>query len=818
MKSFWVKISLLVAAALVGVVALGLTLLAAFSHDLPDYKDLANYDPPIVSRLYARDGSYLSEFASENRFFVPISAIPPLVKNAFIAAEDQNFYQHAGVDFFGIVRALLTNVVNVASDRRLVGASTITQQVAKNFLLTNEISFTRKFKEAILAFRIDKAYSKERILELYLNEIYLGRGTYGVAAAALNYFDKSLTELTVAEAAFLAALPKAPNNYDPERQAAAAKARRDWVIGRLFEDKYITLGEAESARAEPLVARARGSLRGIKATYFVEEIRRELVAKYSDTMVYKGGLSVRTTLDPRLQAIADETLRAGLENYDRRRGWRGAVTTLELSEGWQGRLQTLAVPPVPRPWRLAVVTAVADGQINLAFRGGGLGTLTREGYEWTGRSASKLVSVGDVIWLEDKAGRLELKQAPQVNGALVAIEPASGRVLALTGGYSFDKSEFNRATQALRQTGSAIKPFVYLAALQHGLTPSTLVLDAPLSLEQGPGLPMWNPENYSEDYLGATPLRTGLELSRNLMTIRIAQAIGIENVARLIEDFGIADRVPPYLSISLGAVESTLLRMTAAYAMVANGGYRVTPSLVERVQDRRGVTLARFDTRTCSACHDVVWQNQTPPLLPDERPIVAEALSAYQVTALMQGVVQRGTAALIGAALNRPLAGKTGTSNDNKDAWFIGYAPDLVVGVFVGFDTPRSLGAKETGATVAAPIFRDFMLQALKNQSIIPFRIPSGLRLVRVSRVTGQLPSAGERDVILEAFKPGTEPTDDGGGAVLDPSITAVLGGAVTPADAASGITAPNIIFPADNPTPAVAPPANDDSGLGGLY
>ncbi len=761
--------------------------LYAFYHygrGLPEYSQLADYEPPTVTRVHAGDGRLLAEYATEKRVYVPVSAIPLRVRNSFLSAEDKNFYSHPGVDFLSVVRAIVTNIANYGTSRRPVGASTITQQVAKNFLLTNEVSYERKIKEAILAFRIEQAFTKDTILELYLNEIYLGLGSYGVAAAALNYFNKSLDELTIAEAAYLAALPKAPNNYHPVRRYDAAVARRNWVIGRMLEDGNIDAAEAEAARAEPLLVRKRDATQAVQADYFAEEVRRELARLYGDDNLYKGGLSVRTTLDPRLQAIADRALREGLMAYDRRHGWRGPLAQIDV--GPEADVPAALQGEVPRPvgidesWQIAAVTATDANQATVVLADGGAGAIPMAELKWARpwkenqrfgvapKKPSDVLKAGDVVLVEPVAenadgepyeeGTFTLRQIPDVNGGIVALDPHTGRVLAMAGGYSYARSEFNRVVQARRQPGSAFKPFVYLAGLDSGFTPATLILDAPFVLDQGAGLGKWKPANYTRKFYGPTPMRVGIEKSRNLMTVRLAQTVGMEKIVDYARRFGIMDNMDPMLSMSLGAGETSLMRVTTAYAMLVNGGRRISPTLIDRVQDRHGRTIYRHDLRECAVCVAERWSGQATPLLPDDREQVANPASAYQVVGMLQGVVQRGTGRRI-AELGIPLAGKTGTSNDNFDTWFVGFSPDLAVGVFVGFDEPRTLGAKDTGSNVAAPLFKAFMADALADQPAIPFRIPPGIRLVRMNAETGQLARPGDRRVFLEAFQPGTEPS-----------------------------------------------------------
>jgi penicillin-binding protein 1A len=764
--------------AIIGVAGV-LGLFWHYGRDLPDYHQLAHYEPPVTTRVYAGDGRLVAEYALEKRSFVPIGVMPERVINAFLAAEDKNFYQHSGIDPAGILRAVVVNLKNrgMGSDRRPVGASTITQQVARNFLLTNEVSIARKIKEAILAFRIERAFSKQHILELYLNEIYLGQGSYGVAAAALNYFDKSLDELSISEAAFLASLPKAPS-----RNPQAFRERRDYVIGRMAEDGYISQAEAKMSLVEPISTRPRAEAVLVSGgDYFAEDIRRELADQYGEDSLYKGGLNVRSTLDPALQELATKVLRAGLVSYDRRHGWRGPLTRIDAGPGWNRRLAALPPKPELLPWLTAVVLVTADDHAEIGFADGRKGRLPITELRWARpalstqsmgpvpRRASDVLQIGDVVAVEavaksedgkDRYGAdtYALRQLPKVEGALVAIDPHTGRVLAMQGGFSYARSQFNRATQALRQPGSAFKPFVYLAALDSGYTPSSLVLDAPIELEQGPGLPKWRPKNDHNDYLGPTTLRVGVEKSRNLMTVRLAAAIGISKVASYAERFGVVDKLPHELAMALGAGETTPLRLTAAYAQIVNGGRKVTPTLIDRIQDRNGTTIYRHDTRTCSGCESTFFTEQDMPEVPDNAEQLVDPMTAYQMVHILEGVVARGTGKIV-SSVGKPIAGKTGTSNDSKDTWFIGFSPDLAVGVFVGFDEPISLGEHEFGATIPAPIFRDFMTEALKDKPPTPFRVPPGIRLVRVNAGTGKPAQPGDTNVIYEAFKPDSVPS-----------------------------------------------------------
>jgi len=757
-------------------------LLWHFSKDLPDYSQLQDYEPPVMTRVHAADGSLLGEYARERRLYIPIQAVPKLVIDGFLAAEDKNFYEHGGIDFTGIARAGLNFVQNFGSSRRPQGASTITQQVAKNFLLSNEVSFSRKMKEVLLALKIERTYSKDKILELYLNEIYLGLGAYGIAAASLVYFDKSVNELTIPEIAYLASLPKAPNNYHPFRQRERAIERRNWVIDRMAEAGFIKSADAETAKRSPLgVTTKADSTHTFAAEYFTEEVRRELFDRYGEKKLYEGGLSVRTTLDTKYQLLARKTLTEGLVHFDESQGWRGPVSKIDISGDWGTKLAEVKALADVAPWRLSVVLEVSDASARIGLQPGrdpggyvskerAIGIVPLEGVKWAksgGKAVSKVGQVlnpGDVVYVEPaKAeGQYRLHQVPEVSGAMVVEDPWTGRVLAMVGGFSYDQSQFNRATQALRQPGSSFKPIVYAAALDNGYTPSTLILDAPLEIDQGPGLGVWKPENYEGDFFGPSTLRFGIEHSRNVMTVRLAQDIGMPLIAEYAKRFGVYDDLPPYLSFALGAGETTLLRMVTAYAMFDNGGRRVKPTLVDRIQDRYGHTVYRHDERECIGCDAKKWANQPEPSLIDRREQVLDPMTAYQMTSIMEGVVLRGTAGGVGfqKEVGKPVAGKTGTTNDYKDAWFIGYTPDIVVGVYIGYDKPRTLGRGETGGRLAAPVVKDFMKVALADKPAVPFRVPPGIKLIRVDLKTGMRAGPGTEKAILEAFKPGTAPPD----------------------------------------------------------
>jgi len=758
-------------------------LLWHYSKDLPDYSQLQDYEPPVMTRVHAADGSLVAEYARERRLYIPIQAVPKLVINAFLAAEDKNFYEHGGLDFFGIARAAVNYAQNFGSNRHPQGASTITQQVAKNFLLSNEVSFSRKIKEALLALKIERTYSKDKILELYLNEIYLGLGAYGIASASLTYFDKGVNELTVPEAAYLAALPKAPNNYHPFRARERALERRNWVIDQMAQDGFITGVQADGAKRTALgVTQKPTSTHTFAAEYFAEEVRRELYDRYGEKKLYDGGLSVRTTLDTKLQMLARKTLTEGLVRFDEGQGWRGPVAKIDISGDWGVKLADVKALADVAPWRLAVVLETSDQSARIGLQPGRepggyiskereVGILPLDGLKWAktgGKAVTKVGPVlnpGDVVYVElaKVAGQYRLHQVPEVSGAMVVEDPWTGRVLAMVGGFSYDQSQFNRATQALRQPGSSFKPIVYAAALDNGYTPSTLVLDAPIEIDQGPGLGVWKPENYENNFFGPSTLRFGIEHSRNVMTVRLAQDIGMPLIAEYAKRFGVYDQLPPYLSFALGAGETTLLRMVTAYGMFDNGGRRIKPTLIDRIQDRYGHTVYRHDERECIGCDAKKWANQPEPSLIDRREQVLDPMTAYQITSMMEGVVLRGTAGGVGfqKEFGKPVAGKTGTTNDEKDAWFIGYTPDIVVGVYMGYDKPRHLGRGATGGHLAAPIVKDFMKVALADKPAVPFRVPPGIKLIRVDLKTGQRAGPGSEKVILEAFKPGTAPPDN---------------------------------------------------------
>ncbi len=749
------------------------------SKDLPDYEVLATYEPPVTTRIHASDGSLMAEYAHERRLYLPIQAIPDRVKAAFLSAEDKNFYSHPGIDIQGIGRA----AVRYVSGGPMQGGSTITQQVAKNFLLTNEQTLDRKIKEAVLSFRIEEAYSKDRILELYLNEIFFGLGAYGIAGAALTYFDKSVSELTVADAAYLAALPKGPANYHPFRHTERAIERRNWVIEQMVENDYISRDEAEKARAEGLgVKPRRGGTYLFAGEYFTEEVRREIISRYGQTALYEGGLSVRTTLNPEMQRVARRAMQAGLIRYDTLRGYRGPVANIDVSGDWGVPLgEVRGLDDVPE-WTLAVVLESGASGLRIGLKpdrqvSGELvrerveGTVSREDMSFAMRhvvdgktlkanSPADVLKPGDVVFVEKQEGSenaYRLRQMPEVSGGMIAMDPHTGRVLAMVGGFSYAQSEFNRATQAMRQPGSSFKPIVYAAALDNGYTPASVIMDGPITIHSGNTV--WTPKNYDGRAAGPSTLRSGIERSRNLMTVRLANDMGMKLVAEYAERFGVYDKLAPYLPMSLGSGETTVMRMVSAYAIMANGGRSIQPSLIDRIQDRYGKTVFRHDSRGCEGCNASEWQNQQEPELIDNADQVLDPMTAYQITSMMVGVVQRGTATSV-AELGRHMAGKTGTTNDEKDAWFIGYTPNLVVGLYLGYDKPKSLGRGTTGGGLAAPVFKDFMRAALEGTPNVDFKVPEGMKLVSIDRKTGMQATPGQAGTIVEAFKPGTGPAD----------------------------------------------------------
>ena len=729
-----------------------------FSIGLPDYKKLSNYEPPISSRVYSENNKLIAEYALEKRLFIPFDSIPDKIINAFLSAEDKNFFSHPGIDAKGILRALIKNMRNIAQNKRLEGASTITQQVAKNFLLTNEVSLKRKVKEAILAFRIERAYTKERILELYLNQIYLGQGTYGIAAASLEYFDKSIKDLDYSEAALLAALPKAPSKYNPYKYPEVAKFRRDLVLENLEENKYITKNELSKLKDTKLKLNRRKIEIVNEANSYTEEVRRTVKNFYGFEKLYSEGLSISTPLKINYQIQALKSLRKGIEDYDRRQGWRGPIVNKIKNKNWKKIIAQYKLDPT-LDWHLAEIISLDDTKILFETIDKKKeiikGNLDINNIKWTipkNKLIKDIHKIGDIIFVKKKTNWL-IKQYPIVNGGIVVLEPFTGDVLALVGGFNFKTSEFNRVTQAKRQPGSAFKPIVYASALENGFAPNSIILDAPFVERQGVGLKNWKPENYGKKFYGPTTLRKGIEYSRNLMTIRIAKVLGIDEILKLSKKLNIYDEIPELLSVSLGAAETTLINLTSAYASFVNGGVKIEPKLISRIQDRRGKTIYQERNRKCVGCDKFINEEAKLPKIENviNKKVFSEE-TAYQITSILQGAVERGTAKKL-RSLKVPLAGKTGTTNENYDAWFIGFSSNFVIGVYVGYDNPKSLGKFETGSKVALPIFKDFAEKALYKEDFKEFQIPKNIFLTLLNYNTGLKAAAGEKNIILEALK-----------------------------------------------------------------
>ena len=723
-----------------------------YSNDLPDYKFLKNYKPPVSSKVYSGNGVLLSDFSTEKRIFVPYSAIPPKIINSFLSSEDKNFFKHPGVDAKGIVRAIKNNIYNIINSKRLEGASTITQQVAKNFLLSNEVSIDRKLKEAILAFRIERALSKKRILELYLNQIYLGEGAYGIASASLRYFDKSINELNYSEAALLAALPKAPSRYNPFKNEKLGKYRRNLVINNLYENSYITKEQHKELIKSEIKLKKRKRIYLENTRYFVEDIRKKVIEFYGHEKVYEQGFNIKTPLNLELQNLATKALRKGLIQYDRRKGWRGPLINKKIGENWRKDLENFNLEK-SIGWELAIVKRVDKFEAVIETKKNLFGTIGFENINWTRKNLKELLKIGDIVYVKKiHDGNYSLQQLPKVNGGIVVMDPYSGRVLAMSGGFSFKKSEFNRATQASRQPGSAFKPFIYALALENNFTPSTLVLDAPIVLDQGSDLKLWKPENYGKKFYGPSTLRTGVEKSRNLMTVRISQELGIDKIINFSKKLNIYESPDELMSVSLGSAETTLLKITSAYCSFANGGKLVTPILIDRIQDSEGKTIFNNEKRLCINCDQISYEgNQTPKIKNNYKQIFSPQ-TAYQMTSILEGVIKRGTGKGL-KDLNLQLAGKTGTTNNNTDTWFIGFTSNLVIGVYVGHDSPRNLGKYETGSKTAMPIFKDFIKKAVTKYEARPFKIAEDIKMVVVDAKTGKKVDFGSKKTIIESFK-----------------------------------------------------------------
>ena len=746
------KILILLITVGLGLFVSIIVILWTYSNKLPDYKFLKNYKPSVSSKLYSGGGELVSDFSSEKRIFVPYNTIPKKVIHAFLSAEDKNFFSHPGVDARGIIRAVFRNISNIIYEKRLEGASTITQQVAKNFLLSNEVSLNRKIKEAILAFRIERALSKERILELYLNQIYLGQGAYGIASASLGYFDKPISKLDYAEASLLAALPKAPSKYNPFKNIDLAKRRRDLVIKNLYDNSYIGYKKYKKLLNTKITLKKRKKIYLEDARYYVEDVRKFIVEKYGFDRVYKQGFNIKTPINLDIQTIATQSLRDGLIQYDKRKGWRGPLLNKKDTNNWNNDLKKYHLEKSIE-WNLAIIKKKNKFFVEIETDQKIAGKIEYQDVSWTKKELDKLFKVGDIVYVNKiKDNIFSLKQLPKANGGIVVMDPFTGRVIAMSGGFSFKRSEFNRATQATRQPGSAFKPFIYALALENNFTPSTLILDAPIVLDQGEDLKKWKPENYGKKFYGPSTLRTGLEKSRNLMTVRIAQELGIKKITTFSKQLKIYENPEELMSISLGSAETTLLKLTTAYCSFINGGKLIEPIFVDRIQDSEGNTIYNSEKRVCKKCNEISYLGEEIPKITDNFPQIFSAETAYQVTSMLEGAIQRGTGRKL-KDLNLDLAGKTGTTDENNDAWFVGFTSNLVVGVYVGFDEPKSLGRYETGSKTALPIFKAFIKNAVKKKDARPFKVAKNIKMMVIDLITGKKANFGSKKTIIEAFK-----------------------------------------------------------------
>jgi len=746
------KILILLITVGLGLFVSIIVILWTYSNKLPDYKFLKNYKPSVSSKLYSGGGELVSDFSSEKRIFVPYKSIPKKIIYAFLSAEDKNFFSHPGVDARGIIRAVLRNISNIIYEKRLEGASTITQQVAKNFLLSNEVSLNRKIKEAILAFRIERALSKERILELYLNQIYLGQGAYGIASASLGYFDKPISKLDYAEASLLAALPKAPSKYNPFKNIDLAKRRRDLVIKNLYDNSYIGYKKYKKLLNTKITLKKRKKIYLEDARYYVEDVRKFIVEKYGFDRVYKQGFNIKTPINLDIQTIATQSLRDGLIQYDKRKGWRGPLLNKKDTNNWNNDLKKYHLEK-SIGWNLAIIKKKNKFFVEIETDQKIAGKIEYQDVSWTKKELDKLFKVGDIVYVNKiKDNIFSLKQLPKANGGIVVMDPFTGRVIAMSGGFSFKRSEFNRATQATRQPGSAFKPFIYALALENNFTPSTLILDAPIVLDQGEDLKKWKPENYGKKFYGPSTLRTGLEKSRNLMTVRIAQELGIKKITTFSKQLKIYENPEELMSISLGSAETTLLKLTTAYCSFINGGKLIEPIFVDRIQDSEGNTIYNSEKRVCKKCNEISFLGEEIPKITDNFPQIFSAETAYQVTSMLEGAIQRGTGRKL-KDLNLDLAGKTGTTDENNDAWFVGFTSNLVVGVYVGFDEPKSLGRYETGSKTALPIFKAFIKNAVKKKDARPFKVAKNIKMMVIDLITGKKANFGSKKTIIEAFK-----------------------------------------------------------------
>ena len=729
-----------------------ISILWTYSNKLPDYKYLKSYKPSVSSKLYSGNGVLVSDFSSEKRIFIPYSAISQSVVNAFLSAEDKNFFDHPGVDAKGVMRAIKNNIFNILNSKRLEGASTITQQVAKNFLLTNEVSIDRKIKEAILAFRIERVLTKKRILELYLNQIYLGEGSYGIASASLRYFNKPISELDYGEAALLAALPKAPSKYNPYKNPELAKFRRNLVLNNLLDNKFIDNEQHSILVNSEIKLKKRKRIYLEDSRYYVEDVRKYVIENYGFDKVYKQGFNIKTPLNLQLQKIATQSLRNGLQKFDKRKGWRGPLTNKKSLKNWKKDLSKYYLEN-SIGWELAIVKRIDKFETVIETQRNKKGIINYNDIDWTRKDFKKLFKIGDIIYVKKISdGNYSLKQLPKANGGIVVMDPYSGRVLALSGGFSFKKSEFNRASQAKRQPGSAFKPFIYALALENNFLPTSLVLDAPIVLDQGNDLKMWKPENYGKKFYGPSTLRTGIEKSRNLMTVRIAQELGIDKIINFSKKLNIYENPDELMSVSLGSAETTLLKITSAYCSFLNGGKLVNPILIDRIQDSEGKTIFNNEKRYCENCDLISYDGSSNPIIKSKYKQIFSPQTAYQITSMLKGVIERGTGKGL-KDLKLELAGKTGTTNKNTDTWFIGFTSNLVVGVYVGYDNPKSLGKFETGSKTAMPIFKEFIKKTANTYNARPFKVAENIKMMVVDSKTGKKANPKTQLAIIESFK-----------------------------------------------------------------
>ncbi len=727
------------------------TILWSYSNKLPDYKFLKNYKPPVSSKVYSGNGVLISDFSTEKRIFVPYNAIPKKIIYSFLSSEDKNFFKHPGVDAKGVLRAIKNNIFNLIKSNRLEGASTITQQVAKNFLLSNEVSLDRKIKEAILAFRIERALSKERILELYLNQIYLGEGSYGIASASLRYFDKPIGELSYQEAALLAALPKAPSKYNPYKNEELATYRRNLVIKNLYENSYISKNTYEELVNTKIKLKKRKRIYLSDTRYFVEDIRKEIIDKYGYDQVHKKGFNIKTPINLELQNLATASLRKGLIEFDKRKGWRGPLNNSQ-NKDWYKNIEKFKLEKTIG-WQVAIIKRIDKFETVIETSNNEIGVINYEDINWTRKNFNEIFKINDLIYVKKLSdGIFSLRQLPSVNGGIVVMDPYSGRVLAMAGGFSFKKSEFNRVSQAKRQPGSAFKPFIYALALENNYTPSSLILDAPIVLDQGEDLKLWKPENYGKKFYGLSTLRTGVEKSRNLMTVRISQELGIDKIINFSKKLNIYENPDELMSVSLGSAETTLLNITSAYCSFVNGGKLVTPIIIDRIQDSQGKTISNNEKRFCENCDKISFEGNSVPIIKSNFEQIFSSQTAYQMTSILEGAIQRGTGKRL-KDLNLQLAGKTGTTNNNTDTWFIGFTSNLVVGVYVGYDNPKKLGKFETGSKTALPIFKEFIKNAVNKYEARPFKIAKGIKMMVIDAETGKKASFGSKQTIIESYK-----------------------------------------------------------------